>query len=207
MSWFSRSPAPAKAQPPQRAEREPEAHRSLALPEVIAEIGKRPKARVLDLGPALGSNVDFFARFGCKLYIEDLFSAVVESPVDGDERLDFARHLACPDREPIDLVFAWDLFNYLSRKELLALGRELAGLCRPGAMVFALLSYVKQIPAQPLRFRIQDEESLLYLPQTSAERPSPRYASSDMADLFPGFTVDRSFLLRHGYQEYLLLRA
>jgi hypothetical protein len=172
----------------------------------MAAISKRPKARVLDLGPALGSNVDFFARFGCKLYIEDLFSAVVESPVEGDERLDFARHLESPDREPIDLVIAWDLFNYLSRKELLALGRELAKLCRPGAMVFALLSYLKQIPAQPLRFRIQDEESLLYMPQSGGERPSPRYAPSEVADLFSGFSVDRSFLLRHGYQEYLLLR-
>jgi hypothetical protein len=58
-----------------------------------------------------------------------------------------------------------------------------------------------------LRYRIQDESSLEYLRQTAAERPSPRYASSDMAELFAGFTVDRSFLLRHGYQEYLLVRS
>jgi hypothetical protein len=207
MSWFSRRPAPAKEPAPVRAEREPETHRSLALPSLLAEIARRPKAQVLDLGPALGSNVEFFHQFGCKLYIEDLFSAIVESPRDGEERLDFAAHFGNVSREPIDLVFAWDLFNYLSRRELTALGDELGRLCRPGAVVFALLSFLKQMPAQPQRFRIKDGETLGYERQTTAERPSPRYASSDMAELFPGFTVDRSFLLRHGYMEYLLIRT
>ena len=62
------------------------------------------------------------------------------------------------------------------------------------------------MPAQPFRFKIQDEQHLIYERRTSAERPSPRYAPLEITDTFKGFRVDRSFLLRHGIQEFLLVK-
>jgi len=38
------------------------------------------------------------------------------------------------------------------------------------------------------------------------ERPGPRFASGELNDILRGFRVDRSFLLRHGIQEYLYVR-
>jgi hypothetical protein len=104
------------------------------------------------------------------------------------------------------VVLAWDLFNYLQRKELARLGTLLRRHCRPGALVFTLMSIQKQIPAQPYRFRIKDGDQLVYERRTGLERPGPRYAPSEIASALKGFRVDRSFLLRHGIQEYLFIR-
>ncbi|HET9208847.1 MAG TPA: hypothetical protein VFR03_00540, partial [Thermoanaerobaculia bacterium] len=104
------------------------------------------------------------------------------------------------------VILAWDLFDYLQRKELAVFAEHLRRYTNPGALLFALISYHKTIPAQPYRFRIKDDQHLIYERRTGAERPSPRLAPAEVTNLLKGFRVDRSFLLKHGIQEYLLVR-
>ncbi|HVT61550.1 MAG TPA: class I SAM-dependent methyltransferase [Thermoanaerobaculia bacterium] len=216
----------------------PELHRSLALASLLEAMGKQSKLQVLDLGPAVGGNVEFLARFGCKLYIEDLYGALAahgprpagepDRDLRGEpasrrssgnglphsrewadsalaDRL-FAELLPFPPETRFDAVLAWDLFNYMERREVSALARHLTRFCRPGALLFALISILKQIPAQPIRFRILDSERLAYEPRTTASRPCPRYAPAELDNWLRGFRLDRSFLMRHGIQEYLFVR-
>jgi methyltransferase family protein len=210
MAWFSRGSGPRKAPVPPRAETEPQTHQSLALAALFQEIRKSRKLQVLDLGSAVGSNVEFLSQFGCKLYIEDLYAAISSrTPAGAGDTLGpafFAEFLTLPDDTRFDVVLAWDLINYLQRKELANLAVQLRRYCRPGALLFALVSILKQIPAQPIRFKIVDEKTLLYERRTPVDRPSPRFAPAEVTDLLRGFRVDRSFLLRHGIQEYLLMR-
>src|SRR5579863_8233438 len=75
MAWFSshgsRESGASKA-PPGAADM----HRSLGLAALLEGLAGAGKVQVLDLGSAVGSNVDYLARFGCKLYIEDLYAAI-----------------------------------------------------------------------------------------------------------------------------------
>jgi hypothetical protein len=214
MSWFSsRTADPGKKKTDDRpaSEIEPQAHRSLGLAALLSQFRPDRKLQVLDLGPAIGSNVEFFSQFGCKLYIEDLWAALASRTPSGSEGDEagpqfFADFLPLPEATRFDAVIAWDTFNYLSRRELGHLVRHLRPFCPPGAQVFALISILKQIPAQPMRYRIRDQETLVYEPRTAAQRPAPRFAPAEMNELFKGFRVDRSFLLRHGIQEYLFQR-
>ncbi|HVR98623.1 MAG TPA: methyltransferase domain-containing protein [Thermoanaerobaculia bacterium] len=210
MAWFSRGSGPRKESGATQTEVEPQVHRSLALAALFEEIRKRPRLQVLDLGTAVGSNVEFLSQFGCKLYIEDLYAALTSRPTPGEGEIAgpefFASFLAVPDDVRFDVVFAWDVFNYLQRRELAYLGEHLRRLCNPGARLFALMSSLKQIPAQPIRFRIVDEENLAYERRTHLERPGPRYVPAELNGRLRGFHVDRSFLLRHGIQEYLFVR-
>lgn len=209
MSWFSsRGSGPRKEQGRVQTEVEPEVHRSLALAALCEELRRR-KVQVLDLGSAVGSNVEFLSQYGCKLFIEDLYAALSSrTPGEGDLAGPhfFAEFLALPEDTRFDVVLAWDLFDYLHRKELAAFSEQLRNLTHRGALIFALISYHKTIPAQPYRFRIKDEQHLLYERRTGAERPSPRLAPAEVTGLLKGFRVDRSFLLKHGIQEYLLVR-
>lgn len=205
MSWFSRSrkeTAPAVAQ----LEPGPEVHRSLGLAALLEGMRRRGQGlRILDLGPAVGANVEFLSQLGCKLHIGDLYASR-SSATDGEELgVEFFEQLFPPDTR-FDVVLAWDLFNYLQRKEMARLGAILRRNCRPGALVFALMSIQKQIPAQPYRFRMLEGGELVYERRTGLERPGPRYAPSEIASALKGFRVDRSFLLRHGIQEYLFTR-
>ncbi|HXO18807.1 MAG TPA: class I SAM-dependent methyltransferase [Thermoanaerobaculia bacterium] len=211
MRWFTSSAVDKRQDPAPPAGPETQVHRSLALTSLFEEIRHDHKLQVLDLGCAVGSNVEFLSRFDCKLYIEDLYAALVARAPAGPEAEEagpqfFAEFLPLPESTRFDVVLAWDTFNYLTRKELGHLIRHLRKFCQPGTVVFALMSTLKQIPAQPIRFRIVDEERLAYEPRTLAQRPSPRFAPAEIGDLLSGFRVDRSFLLRHGIQEYLFVR-
>ena len=212
MSWFSFRTArgEAAAHPiaaPAQTATEPEAHKSLALPSVLAAMARGPKAHVLDLGPAIGANVEYLSEFGCRLSIQDLYLTRT-SAVDGEELgTEFFEQLVpAPDGPQYDVVFAWDLFNYLSRKELGRLTARLRQTCKPGAQVLALIWIHKSIPAQPIRFRFRGKDQLVYDRRTSLERPGPRFQPAEINQLMSGFQVDRSFLLRHGIQEYLFVR-
>lgn len=207
MSWFSpRGAGPRKEQGRVQVEVEPDIHRSLALAALCEEIRRR-KLTVLDLGSAVGSNVEFLSKFGCKLFIEDLYAAL-SSRTDGDLSGPgfFAEFLSLPEDTRFDVVLAWDLFDYLQRKELANFAEQLRRYTNRGALIFALISYHKTIPAQPYRFRIKDDQHLIYERRTGAERPSPRLAPAEVTNLLKEFRVDRSFLLKHGIQEYLLVR-
>jgi hypothetical protein len=249
MTWFSsRGARPGKRQdkeqgPPPASPAGPESHRSLGLASLLATFAGRSRLQVLDLGPAVGGNVEFLSRFGCKLYIQDLYPALLplqaataglpppgagtvatidraavreahetwEPPPDTEHdepglATRFAELLAFPEDTRFDAVLIWDLINYLERREVAALARQLARFCRPGAQLFALISILKQIPDEPMRFRILDREQLAYEPRTAAMRPCPRYAPAELNELLRGFRLDRSFLMRHGIQEYLFAR-
>lgn len=212
MSWFSFRSArgEAAAHPigaPTQTAIEPEVHKSLALPSVLGAMARGPKPHVLDLGPAIGANVEYLSEFGCRLSIEDLYltrTTAAEGEELGPEF--FEQLVPLPDGPQYDVVFAWDLFNYLSRKELGRLTARLRQACRPGAQVLALIWIHKSIPAQPIRFRFRGPDHLVYDRRTALERPGPRFQPAEINQLMSGFQVDRSFLLRHGIQEYLFVR-
>ncbi|HYO14056.1 MAG TPA: class I SAM-dependent methyltransferase [Thermoanaerobaculia bacterium] len=210
MGWFSRSSGSRREAGSVQTEIEPQVHKSLAMAALFTEIRRARKCQVLDLGSAVGSNVEFLSQFGCKLFIEDLYAALSSRTTVGEGDLAgpefFSEFLSLPDDTRFDVVLAWDRLNYLHRKELAVFGEFLRRYCRPGALVFAQIYYHKQIPAQPNRFKIQDESHLVYERQTTTERPSPRFAPAEVTGLLKGFRVDRSFLLQHGIQEYLLVR-
>jgi hypothetical protein len=66
-------------------------------------------------------------------------------------------------------------------------------------------SRLKEIPARPTQFKILDEQTLMYMFESSQMRPSPRHTPLDFTHMMVGFRVHNSFLLTHGMQEYLFI--
>ncbi len=63
------SPLPAR-------QREKVEYPSLALKALFDLIGDEWKHGVLDLGPVVGTNVDYFSHASCKFYVADVFRAL-----------------------------------------------------------------------------------------------------------------------------------
>jgi hypothetical protein len=184
-------------------------HHTLALKYVLRRLLERRHARVLDLGAAIGPNVSFFGRYAPKLYVSDLYNTLKSRPggLPKDrkqfERL-LSKDLPSDDLGPFDLILAWDLLNYLSSEQMAILGRHLARLCRQDSLIFALITNSKEMPSQPIGFRIIDTDTLSYTIDSDLGRPSPLFKESDLNRWLADFEVETSFLLRNGFQEYVL---
>ena len=184
-------------------------HHSLALKHAIRRFRALGGSRVLDLGPALGRNVQFLSPFIGKLYIADLFDTVRRQGgkfTFDSFKLDRILRRDLPDTTggPIDLVLVWDLLDYLDGDQIEVLGRHLARLCRKETLVFLMLSTRQTIPDRPSRYLILDPETLRTENDSQHERRSPLYKEPDLEKLMPTFEVETSFLLRSGIQEYVL---
>lgn len=173
----------------------------------------RPGARVLDLGPALASNVDYFNRLGARLRIADLEGSLRDEdlwlapakPAAWERAI--APLLAAGAGESYDLVLAWDLLNYLGRERWSVVARELTARLAPGGMLHLLSRTGKLMPATPGRYRWIANDRLREQPRDAATVTPPRFSHGEIERLHPGLAAARSFLDKHGLQEYLLEHA
>jgi hypothetical protein len=177
----------------------------------MQELDGRTGYSILDLGAARGVNIGYWSQFGCRIWIEDLFRSIPPLPsvaeedesavVEGifDEILDYGADTR------FDVILAWDLFNYVGPQLLEALVSRLTYYCHSGTYLFALISNLQQIPAEPIVFKIVDTERMVYETTTLDTRACPRYQPRDIARLMARFRVAGSFLLRHGMQEYVFV--
>lgn len=189
---------------------------------------------VLDLGPAVGANISFLAEhFPCSVEVVDLMASLQASAGSDAES---AVADAIPGQgEAADLVLAWDVFNYLSKEQFRAAGRRLAQRCRPRAMVFAMIVTSAEMSRKPGSYlftqraaaprpaiptggrlapgsvssggggNVRGGIELVYR-REPGRRSSPRYRPAEVDGMLSGFSVERSMLLRHGIQEFLLAR-
>ena len=186
-------------------------HQTLGLGQVLHELERQRRPRVLDLGPALGTSVEFLAGYSVQLFIADLYRSLRSStgqlPPDADRlRRALEDQLPIPDEGPFDLILAWDLLNYFATDQLEALGQHLGALCRPGGQLFALVTTRGPISDRPMNFEIVARDLLRYGATAASERDSPGYHETALERLLDAFAVQTSFLLRHGMQEYIFTR-
>ena len=159
---------------------------------------------LLDLGPVVGSNLEFFGeRLGCKILIEDLFADLDRYPQQPDAP-PFAEYLEtrlkhAPDT--VDGVLCWNLFDFLDLRSAQALGRVLTKLVRRDGSVLAFFSTIAQ-ETRFAKFFIVDEDTIKQKPY-SAVRKQKAYQNRDVIRLFEGMKVAESFLLKTNIREFL----
>lgn len=179
---------------------------------LIDVMSEELKWGILDLGPARAANLEILSRFRCRLFIEDVHE--LASTLGGGETADDKAALAnwfeqwAPGVSPgsIDIVIAWDIFNYLNAELCKAFIDLLMPLLKPGAYIYFLVYSQKEMSALPVPFKIISDDRLEYQPLTKATRPSPRFNQTDLKKYLPQFNVVKSVLLRNGIQEYLFKR-
>lgn len=162
---------------------------------------------VLDLGQARNETVSVLNQFRCRLDVADLADGldVLNAETDPQRLRDLVETLLPARRdEPTDVVFCWDLVNYLSRPALTAVMEGIAARGRPGTLAHCLVVYSAQkMPQRPGIFVPVDEQRLMNMGVPYGERPAPRYSPQDLAQTMPQYTVERGRLLRNGMQEFL----
>lgn len=187
----------------------PERHRSLAVEYTLERVrAGESKVEILDLGSACGETLAYYSEFPCKIYFADFYSDLKSRPPDPEEGLKgflaaCRRCLPLESDSRFDLVHTWDLFNYLELEEIGGLCRYLKSFLAEAAPLVSLIWIRQRIPAQPYRFAILDDHTLEYRPSSRAETTAPRYKEPDLLRAMGSYRARKSFLLRHGIQEYV----
>lgn len=167
---------------------------------------------ILDLGPARAANLEVLSRFRCRLLIEDvheLAASLGREPAEDKAILVnwFEQWSPSVKLGTVDVVIAWDIFNYLNTELCKTFVDLLMPFLKPSAYIYLLVYSQKEMSAQPIPFKIISDDRLEYQPLTKTTRPSPRFNQTDLQRYFSQFAVIKSVLLRNGMQEYLFRRA
>ncbi|HEX2139438.1 MAG TPA: hypothetical protein VHG33_06985 [Woeseiaceae bacterium] len=193
----------------------PEALNAPLFRSIVDKLEAGGRHVVLDLGPASTPMLDLLGQFRCRVEIVDFASddgigrmnAEAES---ADDLLARAETFLPPYRgeeDALDLVFCWDLPNYLTPAALTALMSAIAARTRPGALAHALIVYSERtMPERPGRFFPTPDLKLVDRGFAATEIKAPRYSPEDLGRIMGGFVIERGRLLADGKQE-MLFRA
>lgn len=183
--------------------------RSPSLGFIRNHLAAERKHAILDLGLPSGSNVDFFSRVPCTLYVEDLFDSLLDLPPPEEEEGADAwdsrveRCLAHDPEVRFDLILAWDLINHMHPDLIHALMKRLSRSCRSGTLLYVIISTAPKIPQRPAKLSITHEDRVRYKGEAPLDKPNPRYTPLRVERMMPGFRLLHSFLLGGSLQEFL----
>ena len=191
-----------------RAETSPDAVQGIS--EVAGGVAAQPDPPVLlDLGPVIGSNVEFFGeRLGCKLFIEDLFADFDRHSRAGTLD-DLPRHSTPASGTP---TAAWTAscagtcFDFLPKAAAQSLARQIIRMLRPGGAVMGFFSTAAARHAGFTKYEIVDDNLLRHRQHAGAGGSKHVLANRDIIRMFEGLIVSDSFLLKNNTREILLRR-
>ena len=178
--------------------------------DIVAGLEASGRQIVLDLGAASTEMLAVLGRYRCRAEIADLahFGGIdqLNSSEPGPALFQVAESLL-PNRLPdaaIDLVFCWDLPNYLTLDALSALMNAVGRRARPGALAHALIFYAERdMNEHPGRFIPTADGELVDHGSPGTAIAAPRYSPEDLGKSMGSFVIDRARLLSNGMQEFL----
>lgn len=180
-----------------------------ALRKFLATLSTREAPVLLDLGPVIGSNLNFFGEsLGCKVFIEDLF-ADLDRHIRANKGPELATFFESRLTQPpgsVDGVLAWDLIDYLDPPAAQALANALSRILRVDGALLGFFSAAPPRGDQPARytkFVVVDEGQLRHRPYAAARPRQRTLQNRDIIKLFEGLRVSDSFLLQSNVREIL----
>lgn len=183
---------------------------SPGMETVLQRLHEEEPIRILDLGPSVGANIEYLSAFAHHIRVADLLAE--GDRVDDAE--DLEDHQAEADAQQMipsrwgsfDLVFVWDVFDYLSEIRLRAIAGRLWEVCDLDARLFVTVSTTEYMPDNPLEHTIVDRSTLSLAARGPGRKKSPQWPPALIDRVLRGFSVERSFVLRCGLQEFVAVR-
>lgn len=167
---------------------------------------------MLDIGPVIGSNIEFFFSLGIKIYMEDFLQAyskpsytkIVDEKLTLDEEKFFAENFDYADGF-FDGLICWDFLCYLEPRFAKVLVERIGAKLKPDGLVLAFFHTQKpegQIPVR--KYRISSQSALEHIPQQFKMEIRKVYQSRDVTQLFAGYQSQKFYLLKQNILEAML---
>lgn len=184
-------------------------HATKALRKFLTILGQREAPVLLDLGPVIGSNLNFFGEtLGCKVFIEDLYADLERHLRAGTQHelpAFFERRFTQGDAS-VDGILGWDLIDFLDLPAAQALAAQLVRLLRVDGAVLAFFNASPPRPDAPAfytKYIVADETTLKHRFYSASRGRHRVLQNRDIIKLFEGARVSDSFLLQSNVREIL----
>jgi hypothetical protein len=178
---------------------------------LVDELDESSRHVALDLGAVSTQMLSLLGGYRCCVEIADVVRNGGLTQLNADqaqnERL-AAAELLLPRHgvgDPVDLVYCWDLLNYLKPEAISALMAAIRTRAQPQGRIHALIVYSERsMPDRPGRW-VPAANGVL-VDQAAASPvmiPAPRY-SPELLVRVGGVTIEHARLLANGMQEFVL---
>jgi hypothetical protein len=169
-----------------------------AFGKFLSALSNRESPVLLDLGPVVGHNINFFGeRLGCKFVVEDVY-ANLEKFAKENRTSELAAFLSTrfhQEDAAFDGILCWDIFDYLDKQAGPVLAREMTRLLKPGGALMSFFATVTQPGQEYTRFLVVDDKNLTHRVYPASRGRQPVLVNRDINRMFEGLTVWESFLL------------
>jgi hypothetical protein len=177
-----------------------------ALRKFVAALRQCPSPTLLDLGPVVGSNIQYFGeQLGCKVIVEDVFEAL--DRFDREDRLaelaPFLESRFPQARLSVDGILCWDLFDFLDRRSAQVAAAHMMRVLKPNGALFGMFSTEHPVEARFTRFVVVDDETLRHRPYAKPRMRQAVMQNRDLSQLFGQLRVSDLFLLQTKVREIL----
>jgi hypothetical protein len=177
-----------------------------ALRKFIAALRVRPAPTLFDLGPVVGSNIEFFGeQLHCKLFIGDILADVERFQRDGRQaELPALLGARFPqEAESVDGILCWDVFDFLDRPTSRVVSEHLMRILRPNGVLFGFFATTQPAESRFSKFIVADEGNLRHRSYSSPHMRQAVLQNRDIIKLFERLRVSDSFLLHTMVREIL----
>lgn len=174
-----------------------------ALAERLAPL---PDARLLDVGPVCGANIELLARRTRRLYVCDLFLRMVRDAGRGIPLELLWRHLNYP-KAHFDAILLWGLLERLPDGQARRLAHLLRHLLRPGGLVGLTMQGEAGAREAVEAMVMAPDLSLTPRPQPHLTLPLYGRPNRLIRDLMVPLRLTNSFVYRNGLREFLFERG
>jgi hypothetical protein len=177
-----------------------------ALRKFVAALRQCPSPTLLDLGPVLGPNIQYFGeQLGCKVIVEDVFEDLDRFEAEG-RTADFPAFLDTrfpQASQSVDGILCWDLFDFLDRASARVAAAHMMRVLKADGALFGMFATEHPVEARFSKFVVIDDDTLRPRPYA---RPRMRQAviqNRDIGQLFGQLRVSDLFLLHSKVREIL----
>ena len=182
------------------------AYSTKALARFLKLLRSRSNPALIDLGPVVGSNVNFFGeQLGCRIRVEDIAADIDRHVKAGtlDQLPKFLQTRFPQEAESVDGILCWDLFDFLDRPAALALATALTRLLRPDGALLGFFSTAEGRSQVYTKYIVVDDSNLRYRTYPASRPRQKNLLNRDIIKMFESLRVAESFLMKTNVREIL----
>ena len=181
--------------------------------DLLSRLSKEEHYEILDMLPASQGVISSFSNIHCKLYLPGCMNQLRDMTTERYDTVNklqraFTKSLKLHKKciASLNVIFLWDLPNYLDKNILEGLIEYLSYHMHENVKLHFYIHTKQQMPASPRVYTISPESKVHIEHKSEPMINSPRYFQETLQKIMSPFKVTRSMLLSCGIQEYILER-